>query len=99
MITNLLCSVVVSLVTNVVETDNSKGCSVWQGIADNHWALFHPWHEGCGPYVAPTWRTNTVRVVRVTEVRFEMGGSWLCRREDVVSEVATVEHKAEQWVK
>lgn len=79
MITNLVCSVVVSLVTNVTEVDNHVGCPSW--------GLMHPWHEGCGPYKAPTEKTNVVAVLRVTEVRFKLGvKDWVCRDEEVVSE-------------
>lgn len=87
MITNIVCSVVVSLVTNMSSMDNQQGCSICEGIRVNHWALGHELGAKCMvPYVAATERTDVVKVVRVTEVKFEFGGPWSCRKEEVVSE-------------
>lgn len=100
MITNIIATITVAVVTNTFSTDNHKGCSAWQGIADNGWALYHPFHEGCGPYKPPTEKTDTITVSRVTSLTFHWNGKVRTENdsEELSRHVVTYHTEPEKWV-
>ena len=66
MLTNLLAYAVITIVTNVVTTDNQKGCPTCDSIAKYHYAIGHTPHADMGPFIPATEKTVTTEVQEVT---------------------------------
>lgn len=103
MITNLLCSVVVTLVTNVFDTDNHKGCGVCGMLQSSAQrgltlAINHPYHADGLPYIEATAKTNTTQIIRRTDVSFMLNGKpFALRDEETVSQTNRVFLLQSDW--
>jgi hypothetical protein len=88
----------VGTVTNVVTTDNSKGCvtcdMLERAARSGHMlALYHPPH-GAPPYEPATERTETTEVVEIRTLRFRWDG-----KDEVVEHRRVLESKVRRWRK
>lgn len=93
MLTNILAAVAITLVTNVVQTDNSSGCS-----------LYHPGviplvygHE-CKPFIPATERNITTNVLERTKVVVTINGAErIFESERLLSSVTAVLRRLDEW--
>jgi hypothetical protein len=72
--TNILAAIVITLVTNTVETDNHRGCDICLGIRENGWAMLHTCSNYFGTYVPATKKYVTTTCVERTICSFEYNG-------------------------
>jgi hypothetical protein len=93
MITNILAAVAITLVTNVVQTDNSSGCSMHQpGVIPLVYG------HNCTPYVPATERRLTTNVTELTTVKLTIAGeekSFESQR--LISSVTAVLRRLDEW--
>lgn len=94
----LLAAITSTPFTNVVSGDNHTGCSTCDGIAKNHWLIYHPWHDGGLPYVPPTerWTITTVGVRHTATIH---GWPGELVKEDITSCTTNREVWKADWVK
>ena len=92
--TNIIASVIITLVTNVANIDNGKGCSMCdtlqkQAISGGPvWAVYHPAHGGL-PYVPATEKSEITTISRHEVLTF----TWQERQWSVTNIVVLSEKK------
>lgn len=93
MITNILAAVVITLVTNVASSDNSKGCPMYvEGVMPA--VMGHV----CTPYIPPTERYQTTNVTEHTAVTLTIRGVERTFAEDkLLSSVTAIWRKSDEW--
>lgn len=93
MITNILAAVVITLVTNVASSDNSKGCPMYaEGVMPA--VMGHV----CTPYIPPTERYQTTNVTEHTAVTLTIQGVERTFTADkLLSSVTAIWRKSDEW--
>jgi len=96
--TNLVATVIVCVVTNVVKVDNASGCNICQHDAHgNHIgsipAVMGWTPESCPPYKPATEKTETTTVVEIRKLTFTWHDrDWTAKVENVLA------RKVRKWV-
>lgn len=93
----------VTVVTNVVETDNASGCQMYwvnNQTGGTRLAVYHEPHANCDSYVEPTEKTKTTTIRKVFAISFMWrGGKWTIRDGVTISEKVEKWKKKEEWEK
>lgn len=93
MTTNILAAVVITLLTNVVPSDNSRGCSMYSDQF-SHLVYGHD----CRPYVPATEQYLTTNVTEHTEITVKLPqGPKTFTMDRTISSVTAILRKLEQW--
>jgi hypothetical protein len=101
--TNILAAIVITLTTNVVDSDNHQGCDVCAGIQRNNWALHHVcinmtnWNYR-GTYAPATEKYRTTTCWEVATCKFEHNGhKWELDEKRVLWETRETHRRKEEW--
>lgn len=110
MITNLItlalaATISTRLETNIITGDNHRGCSARNTsteVSPGIWAttlMWHPYHEGCTPYVPATTTWEITRVSEVHMLRLDWNGPREIAHRTILSSVTNYMELKTEWIK
>jgi len=97
--TNFLASIVITLLTNVVETSNESGCSTCEMLRQQPTLLiYHPGHGAGVPYKPATENYETTTVIREKRIVSKEAAIDMLLSSEEVSSFTKVKRLESKWV-